>query len=490
MDNNSHTPLLAYSVEPVVLDEQIVQGEVNRTLFSKYKVKKLYIAALASWIGSMAQGTALGFSSPVIPKLENGTDISLTKEDLSWFASLLPIGALVSGFVGGTSAQIFGRKGTLLITSVCFLVGWLLITYASSVAMLMTGRFVTGFSCGLMSLCSPLYVIEISTPDVRGFLGTCIQVSLTIGDLITVAVGMIISWRWLAFFCTLFPTILLFLCLFLPESPRWLLAKKRSIDALEALKFLHHDTVTVQKELEVIEHNLRIRPRMNMTFRDLCQAAVVKPLFLSLALVLFQQFCGMTSIGFYSVSIFQSASTVIGGYQSAVIMSFVGVISTAIASLVMDRLGRKTLLISSGSLMSVTLCFLGIFFYFNTKIDSSFSQSYGWLPLTTLIFYTVAFSFGYGPIPALMASELLPFRARGLVDGFLTCFGWTCSFLVTKLFQNMIDLMQEYGVFWFYSIVCFCSCIFVKTVLPETKCRSLEDIEDTFDKYEPLTNCE
>lgn len=175
------------------------------------------------------------------------------------------------------------------------------------------------------------------------------------------------------------------------------------------------------------------------------------------------------------ILIFQDAGSTVDNNICAIILGVVNFLSTFIATILVDRAGRKLLLYVSSISMTITLIALGTFFYFkNFNYDLT---PYGWIPLASMIIYMIGFSLGFGPIPWLMMGEILPAKIRGSAASVITSFNWFCTFGVTKTFPDVINLIGINGAFWLFGIVCLIALVFVKTCVPETQGRSLEEIE-------------
>ncbi|KAH7986335.1 hypothetical protein HPB52_025041 [Rhipicephalus sanguineus] len=388
-----------------------------------------YVAAASAWLGSVAMGTNLGYSSPAIPSLqsnftEGGLEINESEE--SWFGSLMTLGALTGGLVAGFLVDSLGP-------------GWVLIATASTVVVLCLGRVVTGFFTGLISLAVPVYVSEISRPQVRGTLGAGIQLSVTIGILGVFFFGKYLSWSSLAILCLTVPAAMAVLMIFMSESPRWLLQKGKREDALKALQFLYGPGTDHEAERNAIEMNLKMSPSEKFHVKELQQPFIYKPILISLFLMFAQQLSGINAVMFYAVSIFQSAGTTIPPEDCMVI---IGVVQG----------GRRVLLLTSAALLALSLGAGRLPLRQGYQGRRSRRVDRG-LPLVCLSLFIIGFSCGMGPIPWLMMGELLPLRVRGFATGMCTGFNWTMAFVVTKTFNDMIDLLKPYGTYWFFCIV-------------------------------------
>ncbi|XP_075533209.1 solute carrier family 2, facilitated glucose transporter member 8-like [Dermacentor variabilis] len=449
-----------------------------------------YVAVASAWLGSVAMGTNLGYSSPAIPSLKsNITDggLEINDSEETWFGSLMTLGALTGGLVAGFLVDSLGRKLSIIFSSLGFIAGWVLIATAGTVVVLCLGRVITGFFTGLVSLAVPVYVSEISRPQVRGTLGTGIQLSVTIGILGVFFFGKFLSWSSLAILCLTLPSAMAVLMIFMAESPRWLMQKGKREDALKALQFLYAAGTDYEGERNNIEVNLKMSSSESFHVRELRQPFIYKPILISLFLMFAQQMSGINAVMFYAVSIFQSAGTTIPPEDCMVIIGVVQVIATLGATMVMDKGGRRVLLLTSAALLALSLGVLGGYHYVKATKGDEAVESIGWLPLVCLSLFIIGFSCGMGPIPWLMMGELLPARVRGFATGICTSFNWTMAFVVTKTFNDMLELLKPYGTYWFFCVVMIISFFVVVLTLPETKGKTLEEIEAAFRSgHEPV----
>lgn len=442
-----------------------------------------YVAAASAWLGSVSMGTNLGYSSPAIPTLkENSTNggMNLDDNEESWFGSLMTVGALTGGLVAGYLVDSLGRKLSIMFSSLGFIAGWILMATAGTVVVLCLGRVITGFFTGLISLAVPVYVSEISRPEVRGTLGTGIQLSVTIGILGVFVFGKFLGWRALAFLCMTVPAAMGVLMIFMVESPRWLMQKNKRDDALKSLQFLYAAGSDHEDMRNQIDLNIKMSPTESFKMNELKQPFIYKPILISMYLMFAQQMSGINAVMFYAVSIFQSAASSIPAQDSMVIIGIVQVVATLGATMMMDKGGRRVLLLTSCALLSLSLGILGGFFFVQETKGAEAVESIGWLPLACLSVFIIGFSCGMGPIPWLMMGELLPSRVRGFATGLCTSFNWTMAFIVTKNFSFMLESLKSWGTYWFFCAIMIFSFFLVVAVLPETKGKTLEEIEAAF----------
>lgn len=390
----------------------------------------------------------------------------------------MPLFALIGGILGGPLIEYMGRKMTIMVTSVLFVIAWLLIGLATNIWFVYSGRAVTGLSVGIASLALPVYLGETIQPEVRGTLGLLPTALGNIGILVCFVVGFYLPWNWLAL-VGMIPCLPFFVLFFMiPETPRWYISKANDNKAKSSLQWLRggKDANITDEFNELKKSQIEAdKTATNSAFKDLFQKSSIKPLMISLGLMFFQQMSGINAVIFYTVTIFQDAGSTIDENLCTIIVGAVNFLSTFVATVLIDRLGRKVLLYVSNAAMIVTLMILGAFFYLKSQHYNL--ENYGWLPLASFVIFVVGFSLGFGPIPWLMMGEILPAKIRGSAASVVTAFNWSCTFLVTKTFVNIIETIGSHGAFWLFGSVCVIGMVFVKMFVPETQGQSLEDIE-------------
>lgn len=447
-----------------------------------------YYVAGASSLASMAMGSVLGYSAPALASMASTTSsIHMTPSEETWFGSVLAVGALVGSLVTGYLIERFGRVRTIQYSSVGFISGCLCMAMCgASLPCLFLGRIVTGFCCGLVSLSVPVFVFEISPPQVRGLLGSGVQLATTLGVLLVFVGGKWLDWLSLALLCTVCPALMAIAMAFVVESPRWLVAVGERDRAVAALQFLYGPAFGAEAECVAIETSLLKQSSASMG--DLLKRSFSVPLLYTLLLMFFQQFCGINVVTFYSVAIFESADSGIPAADCTIFLGIVQVVASLVASLLMDRAGRRLLMFVSSVVVAFSLIVLGTFYYFKELDDGSFRQRYRYVPLASLTVYIAAFCLGVGPVPWVVMGEILSPRARGLSTGISTAFSFFCEFIITKEFQDLVNLFNFSGLFWIFAGVTLVQMLFVYACIPETKGKSLEDITQIFESINVLTS--
>lgn len=445
--------------------------------------RTVYVASFGALMGALSMGLALGYTAPAFLDMDNHKELAPLDYDKaerekqkSLIGSMLAIGALVGGFLGEPSNKILGRKYSLICYGVPFIAGWLLLAFANSVALLVVGRLLTGLCCGLVSGTAPTYVIEIAPPSIRGLLGTCFQVMVVIGILIAAVAGTFLTWGQLAGCSALSAFVMSAIMFSMPETPQWLFSKGRSEEAESSLARLR--TSPVAQELSVMAQAAAVAQQggTQYSLETMKSREFYKPFFLALGLMFFQQFSGINAVLFYQSDIFKKAAPESDAAQSTIWVCLAQVIATLTGSFLVDRLGRKMLLLMSGIGHTLSLLVFGIYSYKSAGSDS-YQAEYAWLALASLIVFIISFSLGFGPVPWMLIPELSSSRVRSLVASIATAFNWTCVYIVTSQVKNMMNSLGDAWTYWIFALICAVSCVFVIMGLIETKGKTSEQIQ-------------
>ncbi|XP_043913831.1 solute carrier family 2, facilitated glucose transporter member 6-like [Protopterus annectens] len=471
--------------------------------------RKLFLAAFAAVIGNFSFGYAMVYTSPVIPVLESpDSSFCITEDEASWFGSVFTLGTAAGGLFGMILNDIVGRKLSIMLSAVPSGIGYFIMSSAQNVNMLYGGRILTGIAGGLTSASIPVYVSEISHPGVRGALGACPQMMAVIGSLTLYLLGILLPWRWLAVVGEVPTIVMVILLCFMPDSPRFLISKGKRDQALQALCWLRGAEANYRQECDQIENNLQQQGE-RMSCADLRKPSFYKPIRIAVSMRFLQQLTGITPILFYLESIFDKTSVILPGEYDAAIVGAVRFLSVLVAAVLMDKAGRKCLLFASGALMFLATLMLGLYITF-TKPHSHpqnrtilFNESvmstehstdhYTYSPLTMIPLFSaiviiMGYALGWGPITWLLMSEILPLRARGVASGLCVLVSWITAFLLTRFFMNVVDHFGLDVPFYFFTIICLVNLLFTGLWVPETKGKSLEEIEAYFRNNEMVSH--
>ena len=297
-------------------------------------------AALAVSLGSLVVGFTSAWSSPAIASLQApASPITITDTEASWIGSLMPLAALAGGLSGGLALEKFGRKTTIMATSVPFMMAGITVTIATSVNMIYVGRVVAGFCIGVISLALPVYLAEILAPEVRGRLGMLPTSLGNLGVLVCYVAGARLDWSGLAAVSALLPIPFLITMWPVPESPTFLVARHRFKAAQLSLKKLHGDSSWADEQFTILRAGVKdghlesSESHVSLLLKD------IKPISLCLALMIFQQLSGINAVMFYSVTIFTSSGS-LSPHLSTIILGVVNIFATVFSNTLIDKLGR------------------------------------------------------------------------------------------------------------------------------------------------------
>ncbi|XP_055693278.1 facilitated trehalose transporter Tret1-like isoform X3 [Lutzomyia longipalpis] len=453
---------------------------VSEPAGQNYRKLPQYIAALSAAGGALAAGTVLGWTSPtqhgLVDEQEYGFEIS--REAFSWIGSAMTLGAAAVCIPIGLLINLIGRKLTMLLLVLPFTLGWALIIWATSVPMMLVGRVLVGISGGAFCVTAPMYTGEIASKEIRGILGSFFQLMVTIGILFVYAVGHGVNVFTLSIICAVIPLIFGVIFFFMPESPLYLVTKDKIGKATESIKWLRGDKYDHNAELADLQQQIdEIRAQPVSLAVAMRRRATIRALIISMGLMFFQQTCGINAVIFYTTDIFAAANTGIEAGLATIIVGIMQVGATLVSTAVVDRLGRRILLISSISVMSICTILMGVYFFLKDQ-DPTQTENLGWLPIVSLCIFIVMFSFGFGPVPWLMMGELFASDVKGFAGPIAGTTNWLLAFVITKTFVNLKDAIGAGETFWLFSGFSIVGLVFVFFLVPETKGKSLTEIQE------------
>ena len=404
--------------------------------------------------------------------------ITLSGSEPSWTASLLCLGAVWGAVPTGLISEYFGRKKTLLYLALPLVVSWILIASSPNVYGLYVGRFVGGIAVGAFSVAIPPYVEDIAEKQLLKTLATFYHVHFSCGVLFGYIIGMVENTTWLSVLCASIPVAFFIAFIFLPESPAYLMSQGKFHEAKAALRYYRGIDNDIDGELKALKEYIRNSVKNKMTFKKLFSTrSTVKALVVSFGLMIFQQFSGIYPILFYAKQVFKNFAVSLNPPSSAIILGFCLVSSTYFSTMLLKVVRRRVLLMLSFFLMALNLGGLAIYYHLK---QPNMASSNTWIPLFTLCLYVSVYAAGVGPIPWLMLREIFPPNVTRRATAITAGFHWFLAFGVTKLYQNLEDLIKPGWTLWHYAVTCIIGLIFVFFFVPETKGRTLEDIQNEF----------
>lgn len=292
--------------------------------------------------------------------------------------------------------NLVGRKGILLIGLIPAIIGWSLILFASNILTMIVGRIFLGATFGAYSIVASVYVGEISEKHIRGPIGAFIQVNLSMGVLFVFSIFML-NIFWISFVCLVSVIVIGFCCLLIPETPSYLVAKQQEKRARKSLKWLRGSKYDIQRELEVLQLEEKEKHLNNKSssLRTLLERPECrKSLIIVIGLSIFQQACGVNVVTFYLTDIFSSVNSQLKPEIQSIIIGAIQVVMAFVIIPFLDRLGRRVMLITSGSTMSICMFLLG-FYFFTKDRNFEFAKDLGWLPVTALGLFYFIFNFDF-----------------------------------------------------------------------------------------------
>ena len=435
----------------------------------------VYLAAIFAALGGLLFGYDTGVISGAELFIRN--DFTLSTFALEVIVSGVLAGAAVGALGGGRLADLFGRRKLLITTAIIFAAGAILCAAARSPEILVVGRIIVGLGIGLSSSTVPVYISEVAPADARGWQVSLFQLAITVGILLAYLVdyafALIQGWRWMFGLAVVPAGIFGLGMIFLPESPRWLIGHGQREMARATLSRIR-GTQDVDAELLEIERGLEQAPESGR-LSDMFAPSLRRSLVIGIGLAIFQQITGINTVIYYAPVIVQSAgiSSASGAILATAGIGLVNVLMTILAMRLIDRSGRKPLLLIGIAGMAVTLGFLGFVFRF-----SSHSGALAWLAVISMMAYVASFAISLGPIFWLLISEIYPLRIRNSAEGLAATFNWGSNLVITLTFLTLVEQLGPSWTFWLYGLAAVAAWIFSYYIVPETKGRTLEEIEE------------
>ncbi|XP_076258320.1 facilitated trehalose transporter Tret1-like isoform X2 [Rhynchophorus ferrugineus] len=454
-----------------------MDGESNSKRFPQY------IAALSVCLGSVAAGSVLGWTGTISASLKNGDLNGIEADDdiLGWIGSFATLGAMVMCFPIGIICDYIGRKWACLTTIIPFSIGWLLVIFSNGPAMIYAGRFLTGLAGGAFCVAAPLYTSEIAENEIRGALGSYFQLLLTVGILLSYTFGAVTTPKTLSIICAFIPIVFGLIFFFQPETPIHLLKKGKRQAALESLQKLRGAKYDSEKELTEIQQHLDQNTQNKVSFlQSLKTKASKKAFIICLGLMAFQQLSGINAVIFFLGNIFESAGGAIPSNYATIGVGVVQVVATFVSSLVVDKFGRKVLLIGSAFFMCISGILLGVFFTLKDRniLNDETINNISFLPIVSLVIFITVFSLGFGPIPWMASSEIMPPEIKSVASSIAAIFNWFLAFIVTRFFNNLVQVLNADVTFYMFATISLIGTFFVFFFVPETKGKSHREVQD------------
>ncbi|BFG03883.1 facilitated trehalose transporter Tret1-2 homolog [Drosophila madeirensis] len=448
---------------------------------SKGSVLPQYIAGLSASFGALCMGASIGWSSPVEQMITDDSDygFDISSTQFGWISALLTLGATVVCIPIGFMIDWIGRRPTMLALIPPYMVGWVLMLFANNVTMLYFGRFILGMCGGAFCVTAPMYCTEISTTALRGTIGSFFQLLIVTGVFYGYVLGAFLPLTTINILCSILPLIFAAVHFFMPESPVYLAKKGRNEDTAKALQWLRGKDADISDELkEILDESQKQNDQPKINFMAALRRPVTrKGLGISVLLQIFQQWTGINAILFYSTSIFEDVGAGLSGSMSTILIGFTQTTSTVVAVAIIDKAGRRILLLISGVFMAITTCLMGVYFQMSESNPDSVI-GLGWLPIVSICIFIVFFSIGFGPVPWLVMAEVFSEDIKSLGGSIAGTSNWLSAFTVTLLFPILKDSIGPGPTFWIFTVIAVLSFFYALFFVPETKGKTILEIQD------------
>jgi sugar porter (SP) family MFS transporter len=441
---------------------------------TKSKVKGfVYVAVGVAALGGLLFGYDTGVISGAIIFIKKDFSLSATMEEI--VVSSVLVGAVLGAVIGGGLTDRFGRRKMIILAGIVFTVSAIGTAWAPTVDWLIPGRMISGIAIGIASFISPMYIAELAPAKVRGSLVSVNMLAIATGIVVAYLVDYALSgaqaWRYM-FGLAAIPSVILTVAMWrLPDSPRWLITKSKVDQARRVLQRVQTGS-DIDSEIAAIQQSMTTR---NVHWaNELLQPSLRMPMIVGLGLAAFQQMTGINTIMYYAPTIFKFAGikavglAILAGAGLAMVMWCFYVL----AIFLLDRVGRRPLLLIGATGQIIGLAILGAALQFqqlaNLKSD---------VAIAGLVIFVCSFAVGLGPVFWLMISEIYPLRIRGVAMSVVTVTNWGMNLAVAVTFLTLVGVLGRGGTFWLYGIIAVGAWVFCYRLVPETKGKTLEQIE-------------
>src|SRR5881409_3758561 len=434
----------------------------------------IFIAALFAALGGLLFGYDTGVISGALIFIKREFGLTTAAEEIVVSGVLL--GATIGAIVGGKAADLFGRRRVLLVTAAIFGIGALASAVAPSAAILIISRVVLGLAIGLASTNVPVYLSEVAPPHSRGWVVSLFQLAVTVGIVVAYLIDYVFAgiegWRWMLGLAVVPALVFGIGMFFLPETPRWLIHRGHHEVAHLVLVRIR-DVADVNVEIDQIKMSLAQQTESGH-WSDLLRRQLRPALVVGLGLAIFQQITGINTVIYYAPKILQAAgfNSASGAILATVGVGIVNVGMTILAMFLVDRAGRRPLLLVGIAGMIITLGVLGLSFRISNP-----SGQLAWIAVICLMGYVASFAISLGPIFWLLIAEIYPLKIRGLAEGMAATFNWGSNLIVALTFLTLVERIGASSTFLLYAVASVASWLFAYYFVPETRGRTLEQIE-------------
>ncbi|KAL1517465.1 hypothetical protein ABEB36_001228 [Hypothenemus hampei] len=437
-----------------------------------------YFAAVSGNLAIVSDGMHYGWPSPTLPQILNNKNSTLciSSQEGALMAVMPLLGAVIGAISAANIVDYFGRKKTIILTSLPFFFAWLMVAFATSALHLHIARFIAGVADGVTFTVVPMYIGEIAEPRVRGLLGSSCSVSWIFGFLLINLIGSYLSIKTTALVSSSICILAFVTFIFMPESPYYLLMRNQTEKAKKSLRrFRAH--ADIEDEITKMQIAIQTSDKVRGNFFDLFRIpSNRKAIIIVAGLRGFQQFSGTTAITFYAQEIFKQAGSHVSAKEASIIYFAVMLVMTMLSSSIVDKAGRRPLLLISMTGSIVALFIEGTYFYLENKTSVDVSNV-EYIPVAGLLMFVIFFSIGMQSIPICLLGELFPTSVKAYALCMADVYYSLVATIASKFLQVMMDTYGIHMAFYGFTICSVAGLIFIVFVVPETKGKSLEEIQ-------------
>lgn len=425
-----------------------------------------------------------GWLSPMISILQSAESPApepYTSSDISWMASVTYITAIIFGAPMGWLTDRYGRKAMTLLTTVSLIIYWQIKLLCLEPWALILARAVAGIPCSSCYIVLPIYLKEISDIDLRGALGSLLILNRNIGYLISYVCADLLSVTTMLWLGLLVPTVVFFIFLAMPETPEFLVKQGKVDEAKTVLAWLRGVPPvdrTVEQEIEgIVRVEKQTQADAKSVWKIIWQdKPTFKAFIITIVIKITQQFDGYLIVLIFAGFVFEraseSVSLMLSPNKQVILIGVVQLIGSIVATCIVEKTGRKLLLVSTSFAVGVGMLVLGAWFY----LTSSGIWLPGWLPVMAMCLCIFADAAGFQPISYIIITDLFTFQLRGTVSAFANVCAKLSNFIQTKWFTILCKLIGIHWTFLFFAVVCFVACFYTVIYFPETRQKTIEEI--------------
>jgi len=448
-----------------------------------YVVFLCVVAALGGIL--FGYDTAVISGTTAIVKAQFGLSTGLE----GWYVGCALIGSIIGVAVAGILSDGLGRKKTMLISALMFSISAIGCAVCADFTQLVVFRIIGGFGIGVVSIVSPIYISEVAVPEKRGTLVSLYQLAITIGFLLAYLANYLILkgarldasdpslgsrmmnneyWRGMLGSETIPDLLFLAVIFFIPESPRWLIVKGRSEGAMKILRRIYGSEDEAAAQMEATRAS--IAGEVKSEWKSLLEPGIFKAVLIGSAIAILGQFMGVNAVLYYGPKIFMDAGlSGEGSLLSTVLVGVVNMLTTVIALLIIDKVGRKKLVWWGVGGMIVCLLMIGMYFALGTLPT--------WFLLVFFLLYVFCTAISISAVVFVLLSEMYPNRVRGLAMSVAGLALWVGTYLIGQLTPWMLETLTPAGTFFLFAFMCLPYLFIMWKWVPETTGKSLEEIE-------------